>query len=179
MSMPAIRLLLQGCRRAPNALCPRQSPAGLSTFAPRGRGHLHDEDFVIYGAVHRAPRACLIWRQRGEIGEIEASDFPHSARGRTYLRIEPHEPERLATDAAKSLLRRHRNALYLRDVKISLAGQGFNIGEIVAAVGKAYSGWPEWHPRFSQYRSYFKAVSVTPLRSMPVPRPGQPGRPPR
>jgi hypothetical protein len=118
-------------------------------------------------------RARLIWRQVGEIGEIEASDFPHPARGRTYLRIE-HEPERLATDAAKSLLRRHRNALSLSDLKISLAGQGFNIGEIIAAVGKAYSGWPEWHPRFSQYRSYFKAVSVTPLRSMPVPRPGQP-----
>jgi hypothetical protein len=92
----------------PHALRLRQPTARGPAFATGSCGQLHDENFVIHSVVHHLPRARLIWRQVGEIGEIEASDFPHPARGRTYLRIEPHEPERLATDAAKSLLHRHK-----------------------------------------------------------------------
>ena len=122
--------------------------------------------------MHRSPGAGLIRRQRGEIGEIEASDFPHPARGRTYLRIEPHEPEGLATDAAKSLLHRHRNALSLSDVKISLAGQGFNRGEIVATVVKAPKGLAEMTSHFTTISSNFNDLS-TPRRCAGVSSPAQ------
>jgi hypothetical protein len=57
--------------------------------------------------MNHASGAGLIWRQGGQIGEIEPTASPHATSCRARHGIEPHGPERLAADAAKPRFHGH------------------------------------------------------------------------
>jgi hypothetical protein len=81
----------------------------LSTLAPAfsagSRGQLRDEDLIIKGLMHHAPRSGLIRRQGGQIGEIGPTALAHSAGVRARQGVKPHRPEWLPTDTTKSRFR--------------------------------------------------------------------------
>jgi hypothetical protein len=75
------------------------------------------------GFMHEAPGSGLIWRQRGQIGEIEAAASPHATSCRARHGIEPHGPERLAADAANS--RFHGHMLHIQTAAGSFNSRAF------------------------------------------------------
>jgi hypothetical protein len=84
-------------------------PAPLgSTFALRGRDRTGAGDGGRLGVMDEPPGVCLRRWQGGQVPQIGAATPARTASGRTRLGVEPECSERLATDAAKSLLHRHK-----------------------------------------------------------------------
>ena len=82
-------------------------PACAPAFSLRGSDAAGDCDVGLDGIMKHAPGMGLVRRQGGQVGEVVTAASPHATSCRTRHGIEPHGPERLPADAAKSRFHGH------------------------------------------------------------------------
>jgi hypothetical protein len=131
-----------------------QFPAFAPAFSLRSADAAGDSDVGLDGIMNHAPGAGLIRRQRGQVGEIGTAASPHATSCRARHGIEPHVPERLAADAAKS--RFHGHMLH-----IQTPARFFNSGLFATGTGTFCYGHRHFRPS-----GRFPGVEKGPGRSL-------------
>jgi hypothetical protein len=106
-----------------------QTLALTPAFAPRGAGHLGDEDRGFDGVVNHAPGSGLVRRQANQIGQIGTSAPTPATSCRAGDGVKAPVAEGLATDPAEARFSRWNGHLS----HIFAAGQLFKIAGSPAA----------------------------------------------